>query len=295
MKKLTGAIFGLLMLALWLPKVANVAGVDWLGRVSALGGAQRETTEHNSSAMGGSPHAFGAFQGLGVVPITPMFGLQFSGGVGSGGNGARMDFQAGPLFGWGNGKAGVFWGTQVHRWANGNTESGSAQWRIGWQNWIRPAVSFYDLIPNTNIDIWYSQPVGGIQNTTRNSGDEPFKKLVALSEGRIAVNWFPPFIMKDNVEITLGAQVTGASGAGNRVSASVPIGAGPVAGMALMPWQNLEVQLFKAQIDNRNRYRVSSGFQYYFNKGNATLLQLRRMYLEPTNIPGMVSTDGPGA
>jgi hypothetical protein len=286
MKKLASAIFGFLMLALWLPKVANVADVDWLGRISALGGAESESENRKSAAWGGSAHGFGTMQGLGVIPITPFMGLQLGGGVG-GGDGVKLDFQGGPLFGWPGGKVGVFWATVVHRYPGGLGSSEHNERRIAWNNWIRPAAAFY--LPGMNIDVWYSHPIGGTQKFGRNSADDTFKGLVGLSEGRVAVNWFPPFFMKDNLEITLGAHVTGATGAHNRDS-DVPMGVGPVAGMAIMPWQNFEVQLFKAQMDNRNRYRVSSGLQFYFNRGNATLLQLRRMYLEPTNMPGMVST-----
>jgi hypothetical protein len=287
MKKLAAAIFGFLMLALWLPKVANVADVDWLGRISALGGAESESSNRKDGPWQGNAHGFGTMQGLGVIPITPFMGLQLSGGVG-GGNGVKLDFQGGPLFGWPGGKVGVFWGTVIHRGPNASLESNCcANNRIIWNNWIRPAAAFY--LPGMNIDVWYSHPVGGVQKITRNSGDESFKEIIGVSEGRVALNWFPPFFMKDNLELTIGAQITGVAGPGNRQH-QVPLGVGPVAGMAMLPWQNFEVQLFKAQMDNRNRYRVSSGIQFYFNRGNASLLQLRRMYLEPTNLPGIVST-----
>jgi hypothetical protein len=288
MKKLAGAIFGFLMLALWLPKVANVADVDWLGRISALGGAESESSNRKSESWQGNAHGLGTMQGLGVIPITPAFGLQVGGGVG-GGNGVKLDLQAGPIFGFSTGKVGILWGTVIHRGPNASLESSCCNNnRIIWNNWLRPAASFY--FPGMNLDVWYSQPIGGVQKITRNSGDESFKGIVGVSEGRIALNWFPSFIMKDNLELTAGFQITALTGAGNGKH-DVPMGVGGVAGMAVMPWQNLEVQLFKAQMDNRNRYRVTSGLQYYFNKGNPTLLQFRRMYLEPTNLPGIVSTN----
>jgi hypothetical protein len=290
MKKLAGAIFALLMLGLTLPKVANVADVDWLGRISGLGGAERESwrVKESSGALGGTGHGIGQFEGLGVIPITPFAGLQLSGGVGGGDN-VKLFFQGGPIFGWGTGKAGVFWGTQVRHYASSGTEccQGRAD-RTIWDNWIRPAASFY--FTDMNLDIWYSQPVGGSNRLLASGGDQAAKRMVKVSEGRLALNWFPSFFMKDNTELTLGVHVTALSGADSRTN-GVPMGVGPVAGMAVMPWQNLEVQLFKAQIDNRNRYRVTSGLQYYFNRANATLLQLRRMYLEPTNLPGTISSD----
>jgi hypothetical protein len=289
MKRLAIAMMGLLMLGLWTAREANVAGIDWLGRVSALGGAESEAWRRKEGALNGSAHGVGLFEGLGVIPITPMVGLQMTGGVG-GGDSVRLHFQGGPIVDFGMGKAGVFWGTQFRHYATGNTECCAAGVaRNTWANWVRPAVSFY--FPGANLDIWYSQPIGRSENFTINAADEgAFKKLVKVSEGRVALNMFPAFIWRDNVELTLGVHVTALSGPDSR-QGGVPMGVGPVFGAAVMPIQNLEIALFKGQIDNRNRYRVTSGVQWYFNRAPATLLQLRRMYLEPTNLPGTITTD----
>src|SRR5436190_10747104 len=155
MKKIAIAMMGLLMLGLWTPRAANVAGIDWLGRITALGGAEGESWRRAEGKLGGSAHGLGEFHGLGVIPITPMIGLQASGGVG-GGAGLKMFFQGGPIVDFGMGKAGVFWGTQVRRYPAGQLEDGELGRvnRIAWSNWIRPAASFY--LPGMNLDIWYA-------------------------------------------------------------------------------------------------------------------------------------------
>jgi len=282
-------MMGLLMLGLWTAREANVAGIDWLGRVSALGGAEGESWRRKEGALGGDAGPVGLFEGMGVIPITPMFGLQMNGGVG-GRDSFRMHFQGGPIVDFGMGKAGVFWGTQVRKYAASSLEDGveGRANRIAWSNWARVATAFY--LPGMNIDLWYSQPFGGANRFPVNAADHAGKRIVGVSEGRVAMNFFPAIIWRDNFELTLGVHVTGLSGPDNRTR-GVPMGVGPVAGMAIMPIPNLEVALFKAQFDNRNRYRVTSGVQWYFNRAPATLLQLRRMYLEPTNLPGTMSSD----
>ena len=53
----------------------------------------------------------------------------------------------------------------------------------------------------------------------------------------------------------------------------------------------LELQVFKVTFDSLIRYRVTSGLHFYMASGaNQTLMQLRRKYLEPTNLPGGVGT-----
>jgi hypothetical protein len=288
-KRIAIAMMGLLMLGLWTAREANVAGIDWLGRVSALGGAEGESWRRKSGSLGGDTGALGLFEGMGVIPITPMFGLQFNGGVG-GRDSFRLHFQGGPIMDFGMGKAGVFWGTQVRKYAAGSLEDGveGRNNRIAWSNWVRFATAFY--LPGTNIDFWVAQPFGGANRFNVNTGDHAGKRIVGLSEARLVANFFPAIIWRDNLEMSLGVMINGFSGPDNRTR-GVPMGVGPVLGTAFMPVQNLEVQLFKASIDNRNRYRVTSGVQWYFNRAPATLLQLRRMYLEPTNLPGTMSSD----
>lgn len=269
------------------PGIANGAEFEWLGRVSALGGAESETWKRKS-VEGGSAHPFYLGGGLLVIPILPMLGFQLNGGYqGSGDATWKADISGGPVFGWSGGKAGVFVAHQYRNWGRNHTRDlGTPTW---WFMWIQPAVSLYDIIPNSNIDIWYSHPVSRAFDTCQKGCDYWKRKFIAYSQLRAAVNWFPPLGLfgENNIEVTLGVQVNAFSGTNKGIAGS---GVGPAFGMAVMPLQNLEVQLFKAAIDNHNRYRVSSGLQYYFAAGKPSLMQLRRKYLEPTNLPGSVTT-----
>jgi hypothetical protein len=102
-----------------------------------------------------------------------------------------------------------------------------------------------------------------------------------------------PFLRKDNLELTLGVQVNTFGGVGHEKLTGV--GVGPVAGVAFMPWQNVEVNLFKATGDNRGRFDVQSGLSFYFSPSNApSLKMLRRKYLEvgPGSVGAVASTGG---
>jgi hypothetical protein len=294
MKILLGAVLAFCMFALARPPVANVADVDWLGRLSILGGAESESAKRKDAWAGNAGGIYNA-EVLTVIPVTPYLGIQLIGNYNRSGADAsnRIGVQGGPILGWSGGvlgsggKAGIFIADQFR--SNPNAVDGES--RNGNFVWLRPSVSLYDLIPNTNIDAWWSQPLSNHVIVDGGSGDL-VKNLIPVSQVRVALNWFPsamiPFTTKDNLELTLGLQFNGYSGPDN---GRVQGGLGPVFGAAFMPWQNVEVQLFKAAIDNHNRYRVTSGIQVYFDTSkSSTLLQLRRKYLEPTNLPGSVTS-----
>jgi hypothetical protein len=94
---------------------------------------------------------------------------------------------------------------------------------------------------------------------------------------------------KDNLELTAGLQANTFAGAGNGKLTGA--GIGPVLGVAFMPVQNLVVNLFRVTGDSRDRYRVDSGIQLFFEKGTSTLKELRRNSLEPNrDAPGAIGT-----
>jgi len=287
MRKLASAVFALMLLALSFPKVADVAPVEWLGRITGMGGATSESWRRKNEAAG-SAHGLGYAEALGVIPLFGPLGLQLQASY-DGGNGHRFDASGGPIFDFGMGKAGVFMQGQYRLSPADKHQSHEFNRIRNW--WITPALSLYDIIPGTNIDIWYRQPLTGeYQRFSQCCSDgERGVRLYPYSQTRLAVNFFPatPFLAKDNLELTLGVQLNGLSGPAHE---NVALGVGPVFGMAFMPLPALEVTLFKAAIDNHNRYRVTSGVQFYLARGNQTLLQLRRKYLEPTNLPGPVSS-----
>ena len=291
MRKLASVVFALMLLGLSFPKVADVAEIEWLGRISALGGAESESWRRRTSTASARSHGLGMAEALGVIPIWGPFGLQLDLNF-QGGDGPQVTGYAGPIFDFGFGKAGVFIERQYNRLGRC---AACDRYRNIHNTWVTPSLSFYDLIPGTNIDLWHKQIVtGGAMDKDADEGDAN-KHYYGYSATRLAVNYFPPpflpFIGRDNLELTLGVQLNGLSGPGHT---PVRLGVGPAFGMSVVPVAiagvPVEWQMFKAFIDNRNRYRVTSGVQVYLSKGTPTLMQLRRKYLEPTNLPGSVST-----
>ncbi|MBI2986235.1 MAG: hypothetical protein HYY45_05650 [Deltaproteobacteria bacterium] len=140
---------------------------------------------------------------------------------------------------------------------------------------IRPSLSLY--FDQANLNLWYSQHINSPQRS-RTSVEFGFNQIQST------LHYFAPvdvasFMRKDNLELVLGLQVNTFAGAGRRTLEGA--GVGPVLGLAFLPTENVEVQLFRATVDNRSRYRVESGIQFYFNKPKQTLKELRRNYLEP--------------
>ncbi|HTM07160.1 MAG TPA: hypothetical protein VL754_02105 [Verrucomicrobiae bacterium] len=285
MKRLASAMLGLLLLGLWLPRVANVADVDWLGRISALGGAERQTHETKESVGSGS-HGLAQTELLSVIPITPIFGIQLQGGYANMfGHGQKFGGQAGPIVSFGMGKAGFFVTDQFHLY---NDAAAGGGLRSANFVWLTPAVALYDLLPATNLDIWFAQQISR-HNTVVGKRGDGVRQLAPTSSLRAAMNFFPPGLPfgNGNTELTFGVQVNGVSGPDRHHALS---GAGPVAGVAFMPWQNMEVQLFKMTVDNRSRFQVLSGVQFFFSPSGGPLIQQRRKYLEPTNMPQQINT-----
>lgn len=285
MKKLAYAVFAFMMVGLLLPRVGNVADVDWFGKFSLLGGAERTTRQTNSGPVGSGNHGLVMTEAVGVIPFTPILGMQFNAGYANMfGHGNKFGMQAGPIFSFGMGKAGLFVTDQFHIYNQGGGRGGIRSANFVW---LTPSVSLYDLIPATNIDLWWSHQLSKHNLVDGKFGDGTHQ-LAPTSTLRAAINFFPPFLFgPGNTELTLGVQVNGISGMDRTRALS---GAGPVLGMAVMPWQNLEVQVFKMTIDNRSRYQVTSGVQFFVSREPGSLMQMRRKYLEPTNMPHQIST-----
>jgi hypothetical protein len=266
MKVLTGAVLALLF-ALVRPPIANVAEIEPFGMFSAMIGAERETGEPNGHDVGrGGPRV--TFGGLGVLPFyLQNFGLQSSVHY-VGGQGSRFNASAGPVYGWAGGKSGIFLDYQ-HRALRSSDFF-----------WIQPALALY--FDQMNVNLSYHQPISGRQTRFRDGPDYDIVE-VATSRAQGTVSYFLPmdtFIArKDNIEITFGLQIN--SFAGHDANKIRSVGVGPVIGASVMPWQNLEVNLFRVTADNRSRYQVNSGVQYFFTAANnQSLKEMRRKYLE---------------
>lgn len=257
MTKLLLAILAVstLVLTLLLPISVHAQPLEPFGKIEASGGAERE-----ARAPAG---ARGTVEALGVWPFMPNFGVQgaihYVGGLGS-----RVGGNLAPVFAWPGGKAGVFVSYQ-HRGLRGNDFVH-----------VIPSVAFY--LPQFNFNVWYSHPVNG-----RQTGGHRVEYGINKVQGTMSFfnpsDW-APFLRRDNVELLLGVQGNTFAGPGhNKVGGT---GVGPVFGASFLPMPGVAVNLVRATFDDESRYRVASGLEIFFDsKGNTSLKDMRRKYLEP--------------
>ena len=254
MKTILTALAVIFIAVFALAPAANAAGLEPFGKIEISGGAERE----ERSSAGGR----GTIEGLGVLPVFGNFGVQgtahYVGGLGS-----RFGLSAGPLLGWDGGKVGAVV-TYQHRTLRDN-------------NFVHviPSVALY--LDQANLNLWYAQPISAAQ---RDGGHVQYgvNKLQATASYYPGSDW-ASFLRKDNVELTLGVQVNTFGGAGHEKLGGV--GVGPVFGVSFLPMAGVAVNLVRGTIDNRSRYRVSSGLEFFSGRGSPTLKEVRRRYLEP--------------
>lgn len=205
-------------------------------------------------------------------------GLQVSARY-TGGQGSKFGINAGPVYGWAGGKAGLFLNYQ-HRTVRDSDFL-----------WITPAVALY--YGQMNLNFKYSQPVSSPQ---RDLAGTTRRFFVPTNHLMATVNYFPTIDLgalnvltgnkKNNLELTVGLQVNTFAGPFRHDVRSA--GVGPIIGMAVMPWQNVEVNVFKVTFDNRSRYSYESGVRVFFGKESQSLLEWRRKYLDasPKSVGG---------
>jgi hypothetical protein len=243
----------------FVPK-ANVAPLEPFGKIELSGGGEREA--HNPS--GGRFIA----EALGVLPLIGNFGAQGAIHYETG-QGSRIGFNAGPVIGWDGGKAGFLFNYQ-HR---GLRDTDFL--------WLIPTVAFY--LPQWNLGMWYSQPVTGAQHGGGRT-EYGVNRLQFNSSYFPAVDWWAPYLRRDNVELQLGLQVNTFAGAGHNKLGGT--GVGPVLGASFLPMPGVAVNLVRATFDSESRYRVTTGLEFFFDRGGTSLKEMRRKYLEP-------NADGP--
>jgi hypothetical protein len=286
---------GLLFALLFIPSGALLAEMEFLGRLSGIIGAERESNKQGSTAGGGHFHASPEAMVVLPIPFTPV-GIQANGSFVGGDGDRRWGFSAGPIVGWDGpvgGKAGLFFVYQNrHYFGSCASTNNSLDFH---QSWIRAATAFY--LPNVNVDAWISQTLSP-RTKEMSCEEDHIKAFQGVNQARVMVNYFPPVVIPflasrpGNLEVSLGVDTQNLWGAGlDRLGPSI----GPAFGIAFMPLQNLEVMLFRAFYDvNQGKYKVNSGLHYYLNfwgkNPTPTLLELRRKYLEPTLEPGNVNT-----
>lgn len=243
------AVFGFA----FVPK-ANVAALEPFGKIELLGGGEKE--QHSSGGR------FWA-EALGVLPLIGNIGVQgainYQAGLGS-----RIGFQAGPLIGWDGGKAGFFFNYQH----NGLRDTDFL--------WLVPSVAMY--LPQWNLNMWYAHPVTGRQSGGGRS-EYGVNRLQLTGRYYPAVDWWAPYLRRDNVELELGIQANTFAGAGAHKMGG--FGIGPVLGLAFLPMPGVSVDVVKATFDSKGRYRVSTGLEFFFDRGGTTLHAMRQKYLDP--------------
>ena len=140
-----------------------------------------------------------------------------------------------------------------------------------------PSVAFY--LPQANLNLWYSQPVSGASHGG-NRTEYGINKLQATASFFAGSDWFGPYLRKDNVELVGGVQLNTFAGTGHNSLDGA--GFGPVVGMSFLPMPGVAVNLVRATFDHEGRYKVSTGLEFFVDrKGNTTLKEARRKYLEP--------------
>lgn len=249
----------------FVPK-ANVAALEPFGKIELSGGGEREA--HNPSG--------GRFimEALGVLPLIGNFGAQGAIHYETG-QGSRIGFNAGPVIGWDGGKAGFFWNYQ-HR---GLRDSDFL--------WLIPTVAFY--LPQWNLNLWYAHPTTGAQ---RGGGRVEYavNRLQATASYFPNVDWWAPYLRRDNVELVGGIQVNTFAGAGAHKMGGAAVG--PILGASFLPMPGVSVNLVRATFDSEGRYRVTTGIEFFFDRGGTSLHAMRQKYLEPnTDAPGSGGKD----
>ena len=243
------AVFGFA----FVPK-ANVAALEPFGKIELTGGGEKE--QHDSGGR------FSA-EALGVLPLIGNFGAQgaidYVGGLGS-----RIGFNAGPVIGWDGGKAGFFWNYQ-HR---GLRDTDFL--------WLIPSIAFY--LPQWNLNMWYSHPVSGASRGGHRT-EYGVNRLQLTGKYYPAVDWWAPYLRRDNVELEGGIQANTFAGAGAHKMGGG--GVGPVLGLAFLAMPGVAVDVVKATFDSEGRYRVYTGLEFFVDRGGTSLKAMRQQYLEP--------------
>jgi hypothetical protein len=227
------------------------------GKIELSGGVEKEAHTNPGGRF--------TFEGLGVLPFVGGFGGQAAMHV-IGGLGARVGFNAAPVFAFPGGKVGFFVSYQ-HRGMRGTDFVH-----------LIPSVAFY--LPQFNINAWYSQPVSGAQRE-EDRVEYGINRLQASVSYFAGSDWWGPFLRRDNLELLLGIQVNTFAGAGhNKLGGGT--GVGPVLGISMLYSPAVAVNVIRATFDDQGRYRVATGLEFFFDpKGSTTLKEMRRKYLEP--------------
>ena len=209
--------------------------------LTLFGGAERGTDDH-AGAMGGS-------ELLGLYPLSQTWGIQGSlmnqGGIG----GYRFGLSAGPVFAYNSGKIGLL-GDYVYR---NRGDNNFFYLRGVWSHYFDK----FDLV------LSYSQPLHSVQRTriavVDNPTCAPERRVVKAKEPSInelkgVVRYYP----SQKVELNGGLLVNSFAGPDRNTTGT---GFGGVFGVAFQALDYLIIRPVQAQMDTRERYRITSGIE----------------------------------
>jgi hypothetical protein len=219
-----------------------------VGSITAYGGAERDP-DHSASGIGG-------VDGLGLLPITKSIGIQ--GGLSfSGGQGFKFGLNSGPVFNFDSGKVGLF-ADYEHRARDDYNYFG-----------LRGIGGYY--FNQFDALLSYSQPVSSVH---RSDG----RKTVGINELQGVLRYYPT----NEIEVNGGILVNSFAGPGRNDNGGT--GVGGSFGVSFKIFDPIVLQLVQAKLDNRDRYRVTSGIQIIW--GSPLQEFLREHISMPSGIGG---------
>lgn len=285
MKLTTRILIAVAALMLALPAAVKAANVEPVGVITLGVGAERETGASSGCANIYAAQAYftatggiyrpsecvgqagvrGTASVLGVLPFSMMdLGLQFGGNY-IGGDGSRFGAKVGPIYGWTGGKVGAIVDYQYR--SHGQSHF----------FWITPAVNLY--FGNLGVNLSYTQPMSSVQKKetvipNTSEPDEVDNRWITRYVPTNRIQGTVSYFVTNFLELTAGLQVNTFAGNTKNIGNA---GVGPVAGIAWMPIQNIEL-FAKGTVDNRSRFNVLTGIGWAF-AGGGNLKDVRRKSL----------------
>ena len=221
-------ILALIMFTFFPKSIGITADLKPIGGITAFGGAERQRGQEASG--------IGGVDLLGLAPLGKDLGVQ-GGFYSSGGQGFRFGLNAGPVFNFTSGKAGLFLDYEHRAREDFNL--------VG----IRGTGGYY--FDQFDALLSYSQPVSSVK---RSGG----RKFTGINELQGILRFYPT----NEVELNAGFLVNSFAGAGRKDEGGT--GVGGIFGVSFKLFDPVVIQLVQVKVDNRERYRVTSGVQLIF-------------------------------
>ena len=246
MKIQTPVILVMLVSIFFPSSIGVTADLKPVGGITAFGGAEKGVD--NASGIGG-------LEMLGLLPVGRNVGVQ--GGLNfTGGQGFRFGVNAGPVLNFPSGKVGLFVDYE-HRAREDFNYVG-----------LRGIGGYY--FDRVDALLSYSQPVCCVK---RSNGI----KIVGINELQGILRFYPI----SEIELNGGILVNSFAGPGRNDNGGT--GVGGSFGISFKLFDPIVIQLVQGKIDNRERYRITSGIQLIWG---SPLQEYLREHVSPPFIGG---------